>query len=267
MLADCIRGPDDWTWKNLYDAAEKQVRLHTKTREWTLGGFVGGGNYAAQLYRQTQSNPDKFQRDDCRRVLDLLTTVPASHDSEGGSGQDFGLLENSSRSSVKGSRDGMGWVIKHSAREGPTSAFEIYATGHEPLSAALSEPEAAAAQDHLERSRPWVVSLPGPNPRSEKSESEREAIEIKLSDEPGLPLSELRVPRPRTRTSLAPDRSSNSVWLYGLERRKRLARLSDFGCGQTVDTGKTAAGPARSRSTEESTPMGNHGASGGGTPP
>ena len=101
---------------NLYNAAETQVRLHTKTREWTLGLFVGGANYAAHLYRQTRrSNPDKFQCDDCRRVLDLLTTVSASHDSEGVPGQDFGISENSSRSSVKGSRDGMGEVIKHSA--------------------------------------------------------------------------------------------------------------------------------------------------------
>ena len=92
-------------------------------------------------------------------------------------------------------------------------------------------------------------------------------MKIKLSDAPGLPLSELLVPKPKTRTSLAPNRSSSSIWLYGLKRGKRLARLSDFGCGQTVGTGKAAADPARSRSTEESTPMGNHGATGGGTSP
>ena len=49
---------------------------------------------------------------------------------------------------------------------------------------------------------------------------------MKLSDAPGLPLSELRMPKPRTMTSLAPDRLSNMIRFYGLERRKRLARLS-----------------------------------------
>ena len=103
-----MRGPEDWTWKTLYDAAEKQVRLHIKTREWTLGGFVGGANYAAHLYRQSRrSNPDKFQRDNSRRMLKLLATVPASLDGEGVPGQDFVPLENSSRSSVKGLSKGI----------------------------------------------------------------------------------------------------------------------------------------------------------------
>ena len=34
------------------------------------------------------------------------------------------------------------------------------------------------------------------------------------------------MPKPRTRTSLSPDRSSNMVGFYGLERRKMLAKLS-----------------------------------------
>ena len=73
VLADCMRGPDDWTWKTLYDAAEKQVRLHTKTREWTLGGCVGGANYAAHLLHQSRrSNPDKRDDDDSRRMLKFL---------------------------------------------------------------------------------------------------------------------------------------------------------------------------------------------------
>ena len=103
VLADVMRGPEDWTWKTLYDAAYKKIRLHTKTREWTLGGFVGGANYAAHLYRQSRSsNPDKFKRDDSIRMLKLLAIVPASLDGEGVPGQDFVSLENSTRSSVKG---------------------------------------------------------------------------------------------------------------------------------------------------------------------
>ena len=94
---------------------------------------MGGANYAAYLYRQTRrSNPDKFQRDDCRLEMDLLTTGSASHNSEDVPGQDVGLLENSSRSSAKGSRDGMGGVIKDSTGERQTSAFEIYATDQGP---------------------------------------------------------------------------------------------------------------------------------------
>ena len=31
VLADCMREPEDWTWKPIYDAADKQVRLHAKT--------------------------------------------------------------------------------------------------------------------------------------------------------------------------------------------------------------------------------------------
>ena len=65
-------------------------------------------------------------------------------------------------------------------------------------------------------------------------------MKIKLSNAPGLPLAELRMPKPRTRTSLAPDRLPDMVRFYGLERRKRLA-----------------AGPACSRSNEGSTQMGN----------
>ena len=44
------------------------------------------------------------------------------------------------------------------------------------------------------------------------------------------------MPKPRTRTLLAPNGSSNSVWLYGLERRKRLARLTRISA-----TGKRSA--------------------------
>ena len=108
----------------------------------------------------------------------------------------------------------------------PTPALGIYETGHGPSTAALTKPETAAEKDDLERSRPWVASLTGPTPRSGKIESGRDAMKMKLSDAPGLPLSELRMHKPRTMTSLAPDRLPNMVRFYGLERRKRMARLS-----------------------------------------
>ena len=153
------------------------------------------GTDAAHLYHQSRrSNPDKFQRDDSIRMLKLLANVPASLDGEGVPGQDFVPLENTSRSSVKGSSDGIGGIIEHSAGEGLTPALGIYETGQGQLTAALSEPETAAEKDDLGRSRPWIASLPGPISRSGKIGSGREAMKMKLSDAPELPLSELRIP-------------------------------------------------------------------------
>ena len=168
----------------------------------------------------------------------------------------------------QGSSDEIGGIIEHSAGEGPTPALGIYETGQGPLTAALSEPETAAEKDDLGRSRPWVASLPRPTPRSGKIESGREALKMKLSDAPGLPLSELRMPKPRTMTFLAPDRLPNMIRFYGLERRKRLARLSRISAaGKRWALERQRAGPACSRSKERSTQMGNPITTGGDTSP
>ena len=77
------RQPKTWSWAHLHKTARPHVRLHESNRAWALSGFLGGCDFVAQLHRVGHRNYHVAeQRNDNRRILDLLNGEPALHSAD-----------------------------------------------------------------------------------------------------------------------------------------------------------------------------------------